>query len=262
MSQPGAVSERAVFEALRGVVDPELDESVVELGFVDGVGLDGNSVTVGLRLPTFWCAPNFAYLMARDARDRVLGVPGVGRVRVVLKDHFASDEISAGVTEGRTFEEVFPGEAGGDLDALRAQFRTKAFTMRQEQLVRFLMDTGLSGEEVVALRVGDVEDATGRELVLRVSGARRVLRGGAALARGYLDKRRQMGLDGDARARLVTDERGGAIAAGELPEYLRRTRLQRISIAFNTTFCRGLLETRYAPAGAEAPDREQAHAQT
>ncbi|MDP8923960.1 MAG: iron-sulfur cluster assembly protein [Chloroflexota bacterium] len=263
MSPAGAVSEGAVFEALRGVVDPELDESVVELGFVDGVRLDGDSVTVGLRLPTFWCAPNFAYLMARDTRDRVLRVPGVGRVRVILKDHFASDEISAGVTEGRAFEEVFPGEAEGDLDALRAQFRAKAFTMRQEQLVRFLLDGGLSCEEVVALRVGDVEDATDRaELVLRVGGSRRVLRGGAPLARAYLDKRRQVGLDGAPRACLVTDQLGGAIAAGELPAYLRRTRMQRVSMALNTTLCRGLLEARYGPEGAEMPRRESAHAQT
>ena len=262
MSQAGVVSEQAVVEALREVVDPELDESVVELGFVDGVGLAGDSVTIGLRLPTFWCAPNFAYMMARDARDRVLGVPGVGRVRVILKDHFASDEISAGVTEGQTFEEVFPGEAEGDLDALRALFRTKAFTMRQEQLVRFLLDAGLSCEQIVALRVGEVEDAADpATLVLRVGGARRILRGGAPLARRYLDKRRQVGLDGDARARLITDEQGGAIAAGELPQYLRRTRMQRISIAFNTTYCRGLLETRYGPAGVEAPDHEPARAQ-
>ena len=263
MSQPRTVSEHAVIEALRGVVDPELDESVVELGFVNGVRLDGDSVTVGLRLPTFWCAPNFAYLMARDARDRVLGVPGVGHVRVVLEDHFASDEISAGVTEGRAFEEVFPGDAEGDLDALRALFRAKAFTMRQEQLVRFLLDGGLSCEEVVALRVGDVEDATDRAaLVLRVSETRHVLRGGSPLAQAYLDKRRQMGLDGDPRARLVTDQLGGAITAGELPDYLRRTRMQRVSMALNTTLCRGLLETRYGPAGVEGPGREPSHAQT
>src|SRR5215216_2291510 len=93
-----AVSERAVLNALRAVIDPELDESLVELGFVDRVHVEDGRVEVVLRLPTFWCAPNFAYLMAHDAREAVRHTLGIVDVRVSLKDHMYSDEISLGVS--------------------------------------------------------------------------------------------------------------------------------------------------------------------
>src|SRR5262249_26283347 len=104
----------AVLTALREVSDPELDESLVDLGFVDGVRSEGDSVEVALRLPTFWCAPNFAYLMAHDARQAALGVPGVREVRVVLKDHMYADEITSGVSCGESFGGVFGEQADGD----------------------------------------------------------------------------------------------------------------------------------------------------
>src|SRR5258708_1239026 len=109
-----SVSEQALLAALRAVSDPELDESLVELGFVDSVRSGGRGgVGVVLRLPTFWCAPNFAYLMAFDAREQALRVPGVRQVRVVLKDHMYSDEISTGISAGQPFDQVFAGQADG-----------------------------------------------------------------------------------------------------------------------------------------------------
>ena len=244
----GAVSEQAVLAALRTVSDPELDESLVELGFLDSIHIeDEGCVEVVLRLPTFWCAPNFAYLMAFDAREQALGVPGVRRVRVVLKDHMYSDEISTGISAGQKFDEVFPGQADGeDVGELRALFRGKAFGMRQEQLVRFLLDAGLTADEVVGLRLADVVDTTNAAgLRLNVGGQPRLLRGGAPLARTYLERRQRLRLDEDGSARLITDRDGQPIAANELSEYLQGGRRQRISMTFNAMMCKGLLETRY-----------------
>jgi metal-sulfur cluster biosynthetic enzyme len=219
-----------IFAALDQVMDPELDESLVRLGFVDAVSLEGAAVTLVLRLPTFWCSPNFAYLMASDARQRVLELPGVEHVEVILKDHAHASEISAGASEGRSFAEVFPDEAGGDLDELRARFQRKAFGTRQEQFVRFLLDAGLTPDEVIALRVG--HDS-------------RIPRAAIALLRAYLEKRAQLGLSGDPAAALITDESGDPIAADDLLAYLRQVRRQRVSMVMNTGLCRGLLETRY-----------------
>ena len=41
-----------VLDALAGVRDPELDQDLVELGFVTDVAVDGADVAVRLRLPT------------------------------------------------------------------------------------------------------------------------------------------------------------------------------------------------------------------
>ena len=84
------ITSARVLNALAGVRDPELDESLTELGFVGEVRIDGDAVTVSLRLPTYFCAPNFAFLMVDDARAAVLALDGVGDVRIVLEDHFAS----------------------------------------------------------------------------------------------------------------------------------------------------------------------------
>ena len=62
---------------------------------------------VRLRLPTPFCAPNFAYLMAHDAREALLSVPDVREARVFLDDHHTADEINAGVEGGLGFDSTF-----------------------------------------------------------------------------------------------------------------------------------------------------------
>src|SRR5947207_279480 len=142
MSQAASL-QSAVVAALDSVMDPELDRSLVGLDFaraaVDGAG----HVVVELRLPTFWCAPNFAYLMAQDAHDAVARVPGVASVSVRLLDHFAGERISAGVAGGRSFDDAFGELADGEgLEALRRLFHVKAFSASQEQVVRLLLLAG------------------------------------------------------------------------------------------------------------------------
>ena len=75
------IGDADVRAALDRVVDPELDRPVTSLDFVQGVEIDGDVVTVRLRLPTYWCAPNFAWLMVSDAHDAVGALPGVGEAR-------------------------------------------------------------------------------------------------------------------------------------------------------------------------------------
>jgi metal-sulfur cluster biosynthetic enzyme len=241
---PTTVSEATVLDALRGVIDPELDESLVDLGFIHSVRVEDGVADVVLRLPTFWCAPNFAYLMANDARTAILRQAGIREARITLMDHAYSEEISLGVSCGAAFEHIFPGQTvGDDLDTLRGVFYAKAFGMRQEQLVRFLLDAGLTAGEITALHVADVIDTSDRSgLVVRVGGQERLLRGGAPLARLYLERRRRLRL---SATRLITDEHGLPIAPNELTAHLERARRQRISMTFNALMCRGLLETRY-----------------
>src|SRR5215831_15634552 len=94
--------------ALATVRDPELDEPITSLGFVTSctVSADGYA-QVRLRLPTYFCAPNFAFLMVADAYDAVSAVPGVRSTEVVLEDHFASDAINGGVAARAGFVASF-----------------------------------------------------------------------------------------------------------------------------------------------------------
>ena len=131
-----------VYGQLGKVYDPELDQPLTELGFIGGVSIDGNTVAVHFRLPTFWCAANFAFMMAADIRERVSELPWVERVDVQLQDHFFDQEINDGVNCGKTFVETFPLLATDNLGELRETFRVKALLTRQERLLRSLLALG------------------------------------------------------------------------------------------------------------------------
>ncbi len=215
-----------VLDALEAVRDPELDQSLVELGFVAGVEVDAERVMVRLRLPTYFCAPNFAYLMVADARAAILSVPGVRRASVVLDDHYASDEINGGVNEERGFDGAFPGETEGpDLEVLRTIFRRKSFVARQETLCRMLLSDGYSAAELAGMRLGEMPSSEATEK--------------------YLERRVELGLDTSPVAPLIVDPDGRKVPEEAVVEHLRFARTVRVSIEGNAGLCRGLLATRY-----------------
>jgi len=218
----GKLDETGVLAAIAGVLDPELDQSIVELGFVRRIRVADDRVRVELRLPTYWCAPNFSWLMAEDVREALLADPNVAEVEVVLVDHHSAGEISAGVNSGRAFAEVF-GEAPDErLDDLRDLFRRKALLARQERALR-----PLAGDPS-RLRIGDLPDADD--------------------VRSYLDARAELGLDCSPQAPALTDAAGRPVRGARVGEHLRRARLMGVSIEGNAAFCRGLLATRYGEA--------------
>jgi metal-sulfur cluster biosynthetic enzyme len=221
-----------VLAALATVYDPELDEPITALGFVGACTVSGGEAAVRLRLPTPQCAPNFAYLMAADARAAVLSVAGVTRASIVLEDHYTGDEINAALARGGDFADAFPGETTGALDALRELFRRKALVARQARVCQALLAHGATPEEVVALRVADLpsdaEAVRCREL------------------------RAELGLPhGPEDAALVAGD-GSPLSADELPTWLRRARLVSLSLESNGGLCRSLLHVRYG-----CPDQEE-----
>ena len=213
---------------LATVMDPELDESVTELGFITEVELSGEGeVRIGFRLPTYWCAANFAFLMADDMRRAVQALPWVTRVQVQLHEHMYAEAINQGVSEGAGFQAAFGAAAEGGLDALRRTFLVKAFQRRQEALLQHLLDAGHAPAALVALNIAALRqlplDAEGETFVERYF-ARRDLAGGGDLA--------------------FVDSEGCAIAAEALLGHLRGLRRVGINAEFNGALCRGLLAVR------------------
>jgi metal-sulfur cluster biosynthetic enzyme len=222
-------------EALAGVIDPELDEPITTLGFVGScVASDAGDVDVHLRLPTPQCAPNFAFLMAADARDAVARLPEVGDVTVVLEDHYTGAEINAALVGGGTFADAFPGEETGALDELRTLFRRKALLARQGRVCDVLL-TGREPAQVVALRVAD-------------------LPAGADASR-CLALRAELGLPHDPDSPALVSGDGAAIPAEDLTMWLRRARLVGLSLESNGGLCRSLLRVRH---GVPDPTEEVA----
>jgi len=236
--------------ALAEVYDPELDTPITELGFVNEVQISGDHVTVTYTVPTFWCAPNFVFMMSQDIRAEVSRVPGVAGVTVVVRNNCLEDEINAGVNAGRSFAETFPADVGtkADLEALRHTFTVKGFLARQDALLRRMRQAGLRDATILDLRVGDVV-AQGEDLFVATAAdcpPQRIALAAADLAR-YLHKRRRLGLPVAANDWLFTTVDGQPIAEAELATYLRYSRAARLNIAFNTSLCEGLLRTQFFP---------------
>lgn len=253
------ITEARVYEAIADVLDPELDEPLVKLGFIDHVQVDGSDVTIVFKLPTFWCAPNFAYLMAADLRARVCAVPGVRTVRVVLLDHCTEDEITTGVNHGQSFAEVFPDEALEDeeLEELRRTFLRKGFLMRQDALLRQMLKIGLDEATIATLHLADLSiDEAANVAFVTTQGRTCQLEGVGHNAAVYLRRRITLGLSQGQDDALIIDDQGQPLQHGGLTAFLRRSRSIRLNIMFNTSMCKSLFRTRYEGAGSSEAHRE------
>jgi len=118
--------QQEVWSSLAPVTDPELDESVTELGFVTSVNVDNQE-------------------------------PWVKSVSVELQEHMYSETINRGIDAGQTFQDTFGAEASDELDEVRAKFRNKAFQQRQELLLRYLLNKNHTAQALVEMPMSVLE---------------------------------------------------------------------------------------------------------
>jgi metal-sulfur cluster biosynthetic enzyme len=224
-----------VLAALDSVRDPELDEPITALGFVQSCVVSAaGDAQVRLRLPTYFCAPNFAFLMVADAYDAVAALPGIRRAEVVLDEHFASDAINGGVAAHAGFARSFDGEAVGELHELRADFLRKAVMAGTDQVCRPLLAAGTDPASLPALTLGQVPPSR-------------------ALQR-LRERRADLGLPAGDDAPLLIDPRTGEpVRPDSLRLHLGRARLTRTSLEANGSICRGMLRHRYDSPGQGLP---------
>jgi Iron-sulfur cluster assembly protein len=213
------ISRDAAWSALGQVRDPELDRPITDLGFVAGLSITPAVVRVELRLPTYFCAPNFAWLMVADARDALAALGA--RPEVVLLDHFASEEINAGGDFSSAFGD---GSEDPGLESLRATFERKAHVAAQERLARALVGAGLDPDRLPEVTLDEAARLAPDEA--------------AAVVR----RRTRLGLPAGY---ALCDDAGQQLDGERLPVWLRFARTVRVSIDGNAALCRGLLETRY-----------------
>ncbi|WP_110926661.1 iron-sulfur cluster assembly protein [Bacillus massiliglaciei] len=214
---------------LEKVYDPELDQSLPELGFIEGIVISKGKVKVIFRLPTYWCSPNFAYIMAEDIQAAITELDWVQEVEVNLIDHCASEEINKGANAGVSFSESFKKLTDGNLGELRKTFNIKAYYARQEKLMRYLMKTGMTRRRIIELTVNQLEamtlDAEGREVRER-----------------YLEKKERLN---HTSGIAVTTPEDKPLSEEEFMDYLHGAKRTRMNMEFNAYYCRGLLEARY-----------------
>lgn len=237
------VTEQDIRAALGAVLDPELDEPITDLGFVRSVaaqmGPGGTQAIIHLRLPTSFCSPNFAYLMASDSKDVISALDGVARVIVELDDHHDSDLINVGLAADAGYRGTFRHEAEDSLEELRWTFRRKAHTAAMERCLTELLqsDSELLETDMGSVRLWDLPKGRNKDALLR--------------------RRTALGLPEGTDSIVLVNHEGHPYPAEAVPMALRRARSTRISIDGNAHFCRGLLRTRYAGSGADQTARPE-----
>jgi|YelNatPaOPRAMG01_1025707.scaffolds.fasta_scaffold00361_23 Mrp family chromosome partitioning ATPase len=77
-----AISEKQIMEALRRVIDPEIQRNIVDLNMVRDLKVEGGKVSFTLALTIPECP--LRDQLAQDARSAIQGLPGVQSVEVSL----------------------------------------------------------------------------------------------------------------------------------------------------------------------------------
>ena len=191
---------------------------------------DDGDVDVRLRLPTPQCAPNFAFLMAADARAAIVGVPGVrrgdGRARGPL--HGSGDQRrgrpAAGASATRS-----RGRRRASWTRCARCSTARRCVARQSRVCQACWRPGRTREEVRAARR---RPARGR----RTRGAASSCAARSARARRTV------------RLRSCAGD-GAPVAAGDLTAGCAAPPRDRLSLEANGGICRALLRgpLRHAP---------------
>ena len=236
-----------VRERLDRVEDPELARSIVELDYIDAVDIDGGRVEVRFTLPTAWCSPAFAWMMATDARDEVESLDWVRMARIVLCDHMHSEEITTGVNARDGFGETFP-DADGDVAAVRTAIADKARVSRQREAVYTLLDAGVDPEQIVSLVRADLTLA-GEEAHVDIGGLFIVV--DAEPIADYLDRVTTSGHVTDDDDTLFLTPEGDPIPADQLDVVQKRSRLASVNMGGQGAVCDALHRARHGPDGPD-----------
>ena len=197
---------------------------------VDGDG----AVSMSFRLPTYWCAANFAFLMAEDMRDAVAALPWVTRVTVTLGEHMYSETIN----RGHGGETLLP-------DGFRVPKPTTISPRCAAPSWSRPFSVGRSCWAIICsrpvMRPKAWRSLTIAELRVCTEYAPKV----RLLVQRYLDRARSVVGVADEGSPAFVDEHGEPVPPQAFRAHLRALRRVAVNVEFNGALCRGLLAARF-----------------
>ncbi len=235
-----------VFRTLATVTDPELDQPITDLGFVKGIAIKDSTISVDIVTSTFWCPPNFVYMMLEDARAALSRLAGVRKVRVNLEGHHDAARINEAINSGKSFSQCYGSEANGDLVELNRIFREKALRGRLYAMATALGKRGIATGDLLGLKLEDVVPEHDSFTVksggtsLRVTDPEDVQR----IAR-YLSFLNGLGIEDGPL--VIWDLAGSPPDRDEIDSFLSRSRSTMANLGLNAELCRALLSARIGP---------------
>jgi ATP-binding protein involved in chromosome partitioning len=105
---PDSVREADVLAALHPIVDPDFGRSIVDLGFVKNLRIEGSRVAFDIELTTPACPVKAEF--ERAARERVAALPGVSEVSVRMTANTRGRAVGPAARPGAEEQaEILPG---------------------------------------------------------------------------------------------------------------------------------------------------------
>lgn len=78
------LTQQTIMDALRPVIDPEIGMSVVDLGMIREIEIEGDAVEIKMVLTAPFCP--LADMLTSQVRQAAAAVPGVKEAKVTLLD--------------------------------------------------------------------------------------------------------------------------------------------------------------------------------
>ena len=144
------VTEAAVLEALRPIIDPDFGVSIVELGFIKNLHIEGDRVAFAIELTTPACPVKEEF--ERAARERVVALPGVAAVDVQLtaktRGRETTNQAEAILPEVKNMLAVASGKGGVGKSTVALNL---ALALQQRGAAVGLMDADVYGPSLPLL---------------------------------------------------------------------------------------------------------------
>ncbi len=158
-------TQENVLEALRPIVDPDFGQSIVDLGFIKNLSIDGGRVAFDIELTTPACPVKAEF--ERAAKERVAALPGVEDVAVTMTaqtrgrgPNAAAEDLLPGV---RNVVAVASGKGGVGKSTVAINL---ALALRESGATVGVMDADVYGPSLPLLTGVDGRPATRDKRIL------------------------------------------------------------------------------------------------